>query len=124
LDWCTISEAGVSTPTPFLGTVKGEAADADVYIAKYLPKMVKFIEKHHKKDETIVWIDLASCHYAKKTLEWLEQKSFKIVLKADNPLKICLRPDPLKIFGLSWLMHRGGLAIVAMRQLPWEYEDF
>jgi hypothetical protein len=42
LIWCTTSEAGV--PTPFIGTVKGQAVDADVYIIKCLPKMVKFIE--------------------------------------------------------------------------------
>jgi hypothetical protein len=37
--------------------------------------MVKFIEKHHKNDETIFWPELASWHYAKKTLEWLDQKT-------------------------------------------------
>jgi arsenate reductase-like glutaredoxin family protein len=47
--------------------------------------MVNFIEKHHKNDEKIFWPDLTSCYYAKKTLEWLEQKNIKIVLKADNP---------------------------------------
>jgi arsenate reductase-like glutaredoxin family protein len=45
--------------------------------------MVKFIEY----DETIFWPGLASCHYAKKTLEWLEQKNIKIEPKADNPPK-------------------------------------
>jgi arsenate reductase-like glutaredoxin family protein len=62
--------------------------------------MVKFIKKHHKNDKTIFWPDLASCHYAKKTLEWLEQKNIEIVLKAVNPL----RPEPLKMFGLCWLV--------------------
>jgi hypothetical protein len=71
LVWCAISEAGVSTP--FIGTVKGQAVDADVYITKCLPKMVKFIQKHHKNDKTIFWPDLASWHHAKKTLEWLEK---------------------------------------------------
>jgi hypothetical protein len=40
--------------------------------------MVKFIEKHHKNDETIF-------KPAKKTLEWLEQKNIKIVPEADSP---------------------------------------
>jgi peptidyl-tRNA hydrolase len=58
---------------------------------KYLSKMVKFIGKHHKNDETIFWPDLTSQHYAKKkTLEWLEQKNTKIVAKADNPSEMCL----------------------------------
>jgi organic hydroperoxide reductase OsmC/OhrA len=73
----------------FIGTVRGSAVDADVYFTKYLPKMVKFVEKHHKtNDETIFLADLASCHYAKKTLEWLEQKNIKIVSKADNPTNV------------------------------------
>jgi molybdopterin synthase catalytic subunit len=36
LVWCAISEAGASTL--FIGTVKGQAVDADVYITKYQPK--------------------------------------------------------------------------------------
>jgi hypothetical protein len=47
--WCAISEAGVSISTLFKGTVKGQDVDADVYITK----MVQFIVKHHKNDETI-----------------------------------------------------------------------
>jgi hypothetical protein len=42
-----------------------QADDDDVYIIKCFPKMVKFIEKHHKNDETIFWPDLALRHYAK-----------------------------------------------------------
>jgi hypothetical protein len=49
--------------------------DQAVAITKCRPKMVKFIEKHHKNDETIFWPDLISCYYAKKTLEWLEQSA-------------------------------------------------
>jgi hypothetical protein len=67
--------------------------------------MVKFIEKHLKNDETIIWPELVSCHYAKKTLEWLEQKNIKIVPKADNPSEMRLRSDPLKIFGFCWLVN-------------------
>jgi hypothetical protein len=36
LIWCVISEASVSTP--FIGTVKGQAVDAGVYISKCLLK--------------------------------------------------------------------------------------
>jgi hypothetical protein len=58
LVWCAISEAGVSTP--FIGTVKGQAVDADVYITKCLPKIVKFMTKK---------------------LEWFEQNNIQIVSK-------------------------------------------
>jgi hypothetical protein len=66
LVWCAISEVGVSSP--FIGTIKGQTV---VYITKYLLKMVKFIEKYHKNDETIF------CQYTKITLKWLEQKTSK-----------------------------------------------
>jgi hypothetical protein len=70
LVWCAISEAGVSTP--FIGTV-----DADVYISKCLPKIVKYIEKLYKNVESIFWLDLASCHYAKKRWNGWSRKTSK-----------------------------------------------
>jgi hypothetical protein len=66
LVWCAISEAGVFTS--FIGTVKGQAVDAEFYITKCLPKMVKFIKMRHKNDETILWPNLATCQYAKKNV--------------------------------------------------------
>jgi hypothetical protein len=48
--------------------------------------MAKIIEKHHKYDETIFLPDLASCHYAKK--------------KVPKASEMCLKTNPLKIFGL------------------------
>jgi hypothetical protein len=47
--WCVNSETGVSTL--FTRSVKGQTVNADVYITKCLPKMVKVIEKHYKNDE-------------------------------------------------------------------------
>jgi hypothetical protein len=44
LVWCIISKAGVSSS--FIGTVKGQAIDADAYITICLLKMDKYIEKH------------------------------------------------------------------------------
>jgi hypothetical protein len=71
----------VSLLTSFIETDKSQAGDVDDYITK----MVKFIEKYHKNNETIFWSDPASCHYVKKTLECLEQKNINIVPKAVNP---------------------------------------
>jgi hypothetical protein len=48
LVWCAILVPGV-----FIGTGKGQAVDADGNTTKFLPKMVKFVERHHKNDETI-----------------------------------------------------------------------
>jgi hypothetical protein len=85
LDWCAISEAGVSTP--FLETVKGQTIDADVYITKSLPKIIKFIKKHHPQKSRNNLL-VRSYQHAKKTLEWLEQKSIKIFPKADNLIHV------------------------------------
>jgi hypothetical protein len=42
-------------------------------------------------------------HYARKTMEWLEQKNIKKSPKLIVP-QMCLRPEPLKVFGLCWLV--------------------
>jgi hypothetical protein len=82
--------------TPFIGTVKGQAVDADVYITKYLTKMVKFIKNHHKNDKTMFWYDVSSCHCAQKVLEWLEQKKSKWG-PTDSPLNV-FQAQPIEIF--------------------------
>jgi hypothetical protein len=95
------SETGVSTP--FKGTEKGQAVDADVYITKCLPKMLKFIEKDRKNDEAIFWPDLTSYQYAKKMLEWLEQSNIYICQMLITS-QMCHNLDKLKIYGLCWLV--------------------
>jgi hypothetical protein len=50
-----------------------------------------------QNDKTIFWPDLASCHYAKKTLVWLKQKNVKTVPKADNPPNVPQAP-PIENF--------------------------
>ena len=51
LVWLSLSSKDISTP--FIGTTKGPAVDTDVYIRKCLPKLLKFIEKHHLGDKYI-----------------------------------------------------------------------
>ena len=53
--------------------------DSDVYIRKYLPKLLKFIEKHHLGDKYIFWPNLASSHYANKTSAWLNEQKVPFV---------------------------------------------
>ncbi|XP_050500958.1 uncharacterized protein LOC126880924 [Diabrotica virgifera virgifera] len=83
LVWCAISEAGVSQP--FVGRVRGEALNADIYIDRCLTKLVQFINTHHSNDEIIFWPDLASCHYARRTTDWLTAQNINFVPKRDNP---------------------------------------
>lgn len=37
--------------------------DSELYTQLYLPKLLNFINTHHKNDH-IIWSDIASCHYA------------------------------------------------------------
>ena len=59
--------------------------DTDVYIRKYLLKLLKFIEKHHLGDKYIFCLDLASSHYANKTSAWLNEQKVCFVPKVANP---------------------------------------
>ena len=83
LVWLSLSSKGISIP--FIGTTKEPAGDTDVYIRKCLPKLLKFIEKHHLSDKYIFWPDLASSHYANKTSAWLNEQKVPFVPKVANP---------------------------------------
>lgn len=83
LVWAAISSKGVSEP--LIRPNKAKAVDADVYIGQCLPKLKQFIEKYHADNNIMFWPDLASCHYAKKTLDWLKEQKVPFVPKKDNP---------------------------------------
>ncbi|XP_031621012.1 uncharacterized protein LOC116339331 [Contarinia nasturtii] len=86
LVWVAISSKGISTPVirPF----GAKAIDSDTYINQCLPKLKQFIENHHTRAEIMFWPDLASSHYAKKTLNWLTAQNIPFVPKKDNPPNI------------------------------------
>lgn len=116
LVWCAISSAGVSEA--FIGTVRGQAVNADIYIAKCLPKMEKFIELNHNHDDVVFWPDLASCHYAKKTTDWLKSKKINFVPKEDNPPNVP-QARPIENFWalLSRLVYENGWEAKSENQL-------
>lgn len=66
----------------FKGSVRGKVVNADVYIQKCLPKTVEFIQKQHVIYDVIFSPALASCHFAKKTIDYLKSKNIKFVLLA------------------------------------------
>lgn len=107
LVWCAISEAGISTP--YVGHVRGEAVDANVYTRRCLPKLLRFIRRHHNNDDFIFWPDLASCHYARLTQNWLTQNNIPFVPKNDNPPNIP-QARPIEKFWalLSRKVYNGG----------------
>jgi len=116
LVWCAISEAGISEA--FIGHVKAEAVTADVYIQKCLPKLAKFIEYHHSGEDVIFWPDLASCHYAKKTQEWLQTRNINFVPKRANPPNLP-QARPIENFWgmLSHLVYADGWEANSEKQL-------
>ncbi|CAF3544917.1 unnamed protein product [Rotaria socialis] len=64
LVWLALSAKGISTP--YIGSTKGPAITADIYVNKCLSK-------------------LPSSHYANKTTRWLHEQNIKFVPKQDNP---------------------------------------
>lgn len=64
LVWLALSAKGISTP--FIGTTKGPAVIADVYIEKCLSKLLTFIETYHSDNDYVCWPDLSTSHYGKK----------------------------------------------------------
>ncbi|XP_050516839.1 uncharacterized protein LOC126891656 [Diabrotica virgifera virgifera] len=84
LVWCAISEAGFISQ-PYIGVVRGEALNANIYIQRCLSKLLQFVNTHHANDQIVFWPDLALCHYARITRDWYETNNITFVPKADNP---------------------------------------
>lgn len=82
--WCAISSKGVSTPLIRPNKAKAKAINSDIYIGECLSKLNKFIANNHARDEIMFWPDLASSHYASKTLDWLKEQNIPFVPKDDN----------------------------------------
>ena len=48
-------------------------------------KCIPQIKKHYSENEYVLWSDLASAHYGRKAIAYLESKKIKFVAKVDNP---------------------------------------
>lgn len=86
LVWAAISSKGLSQL--YLQDSTAPAIRSDIYIQKCLTKLKKFIKSEHSDGNYIFWPDLASSHYAKKTLEWMSENNIKFVPKCANPPNI------------------------------------
>lgn len=80
--WVCISERGISEAQFFEA---GLAVNSERYVKFCLPKVAKFINTHHKNAKTVFWPDLASCHYAKTSLEAMDRLKIEYVPKDENP---------------------------------------
>ena len=83
LVWAAISEKGVSEL--FIETSKGFALKKETYIKQCLTRLKKFLQKYHAGDRILFWPDLASCHYARETLDWLKNNKIEFVPRDANP---------------------------------------
>ncbi|CAH1101146.1 unnamed protein product [Psylliodes chrysocephalus] len=86
LAWRAISNNGVSQA--YVGRVRSEAINADIYIGRCLTKLRNFIDTHHRNDQIIFWPDLASPHYARRTTDWLAANGINFVPKVDKPSNV------------------------------------
>ena len=85
LVWICISERGISAP---IFRKSGMAVNQIVYLDFIKREVIPFIERHHSDGNYKFWPDLASSHYAKTVIDYL------------NDQKICSKKrKPLKIFG-------------------------
>lgn len=89
--WIAISEAGHSVP--YFHLSKG-AINKNIYINECLKKrLIPFLRKVHPDENILFWPDLASCHYAKDTIRFIEENNIPFVNKGNNPPNVPeLRP--------------------------------
>jgi transposase len=114
--WLALSSKGISTP--YIGTTKGPAINSNVYIEKCLPNLITFINNHHQHDDYVFWPDLATSHYAKTTIEWLNEQKIPFVPKCINPPNVP-KARPIEDFWsiLADKVYKGGWTAKDEKQL-------
>lgn len=116
LVWAAISEEGVSDL--FFKESKG-VINGEIYRNECLEaRLVPFIEELHPGGDYVFWPDLASAHYAKATLEFLQERNIPFVRKEENPPNMPqLRPVE-KFWGLlKQEVYKGGWEAENLQQL-------
>lgn len=90
--WQAICSCG-KISQPFITTA---SMNSETYIRECLQKRLLPMIRSHK-DPVIFWPDLASCHYAKSTVEWYNTKNVSFVPKDMNPPN-CPQLRPIEEF--------------------------
>ena len=81
--WIAISDRGMSEP--LFRTSKTVAINSSIYVNECLEKrLLPFIHKYHGDFNYLFWPDLASSHYSKDSLNWMDQYVY-YVNKESNP---------------------------------------
>ena len=83
LVWICISVRGVSS---VFFVPSGMAINQEVYLKSCIQRrLIPFINAHHSDGNYVFWPDLASAHYAKTVVDYLNEKKVKFVQKSENP---------------------------------------
>lgn len=100
LVWQAVCQCGMkSSPFFTLGNMNGEIYRKECLQKRVLP----LIRKH--TGPTLFWPDLASCHYARLTLDWYRENNVDFVEKEMNPPN-CPQIRPIEKF---WALMKGRL---------------
>lgn len=90
--WQAICECG-KTSSPYITT---ETMNTQKYVKECLQKRLLPMIRQHE-GQVVFWPDLASCHYAKDTLEWYKSQNVCFVPKDMNPPN-CPEARPIETF--------------------------
>ena len=94
----------------------GQVVNETVYIEKCLKaRLVPYINSLQKNGDVIFWPDLASAHYSKNTLSFLESENIEIVPKVFNPAQV----RPMEDFWteIKRIVYDGGWKAESLDQL-------
>ena len=70
--WIALSDHDMSAP--LIRTSKAVVLNISIYISKCLEKrLLPFIYKYHGNFNYLLWSDLASSHYFKDSLNWMDK---------------------------------------------------
>ena len=84
LVWAAVSKRGISSL--LIRKSNSLALNSTIYVNECLKKhLLPFLSTVYPRGHYIFWPDLASCHYACATLEWLESKKIPFIPKEKNP---------------------------------------
>ncbi|XP_065652787.1 uncharacterized protein LOC136080106 [Hydra vulgaris] len=84
LMWIAISDRDMSEP--LFRTSKSVAINSSIYINECLEKrLLPFIHKYHGDFNYLFWPDLASSHYSKDSLNWMDQYVYNVDKESNPP---------------------------------------
>ena len=99
LMWIAVSDPGMSEP--FFRTFKAVTINTSIYINKCLEKrLLPFIHKYHGDCNYLFWPYLASSHYSKDSLNWMDES----IMSIRNPThQMNFKHDRQRTFEDIWL---------------------